>query len=301
MIEKINERIRTLCLKFFPYTNTVGLARSIVAMGTLLTLIANPISILFHKKIDGTIINPLLNPVQPINQYNFFTLLGFDNIVYMKGLAILILLMTISGYFMKITSLLHWWISISFLYFSSIIDGGDQIASILSFLLIPFCLTDPRKNHWQYMEPIDSAKNIIGLFSIWIIRIQVALIYYHASFGKLTVAEWVNGTAIYYWFNHSVFGMPTGMSIWMNQLMSNPLIVSFLTYGVIVLEILLFLGLTASVKYRKIMLYIGIVFHLFIIMYHGIFSFFFSICAALILFLYPTYQSINFKLWFLKK
>ncbi len=36
-------------------------------------------------------------------------------------------------------------------------------------------------------------------------------------------------------------------------------------------------------------------------LYHGIFSFFFSICAALILFLYPTYQSISFKLWFLKK
>ncbi|SFD40529.1 sporulation-delaying protein SdpB family protein [Flavobacterium phragmitis] len=301
MIEKINERIKTLCLKLFPYTNIVGLARSIVAFGTLLTLIANPISILFHKKIDGTIINPLLNPVLPVNKYNFFTLLGFDNIIYMKGLAIFILLITISGYFIKITSVLHWWISISFLYFSSVIDGGDQIASILSFLLIPFCLTDPRKNHWKHVAPNNSAKNIIGLFSIWIIRIQVAIIYYHASFGKLTVAEWVNGTAIYYWFNHSVFGMPTGISTWMNQLLSIPVIVSLLTYGTIVLEILLFLGLTASVKYRKAILCAGIIFHLFIIIYHGIFSFFFSICAALILLLYPTYQSINFKLWCLKK
>ncbi|MDR7371996.1 sporulation-delaying protein SdpB family protein [Flavobacterium aquidurense] len=301
MIKKINNQIKTSCLTLFPYTNTVGFARSILALGTLLTLIFNPIGILFHKKIDGTILNPLLNPVIPINKYNFFTLFGFDNIVYMKGLAILILIITISGYFIKITSLLHWWICISFLYFSSIIDGGDQIASILSFLLIPFCLTDLRKNHWQYMQPYDSALNIIGLFSIWIIRIQVAIIYYHASLGKLSVPEWVNGTAIYYWFNHSVFGMPTSISIFMNKLLSNPVIISLLTYSVIVLEILLFLGLLASLKYRKTILCFGILFHFFIIIYHGIFSFFFSICAALILFLYPTYQSINFKLWSLKK
>ncbi|WP_345138819.1 sporulation-delaying protein SdpB family protein [Flavobacterium ginsengiterrae] len=301
MIEKINNRIKTSCLELFPYTNTVGFARSILALGTLLTLVLNPISILFHKKIDGTIINPVLNPIIPINKYNFFTLCGFDNIIYMKGLAIIILCITISGYFIKITSLLHWWVCISFLYFSSIIDGGDQIASILSFLLIPFCLTDPRKNHWMYIKPNDSAKNIIGLFSIWIIRIQVAIIYYHASLGKLSVAEWVNGTAIYYWFNHSVFGMPTGISAVMNKLLSNPIIVSLLTYGVIILEILLFLGLAASVKYRKTILCFGILFHFFIIIYHGIFSFFFSICAALILFLYPTYQSINFNLWYQKK
>ncbi|MBS7233704.1 hypothetical protein KHA90_22060 [Flavobacterium psychroterrae] len=301
MIEKINSQIKTSCLELFPYTNTVGFARSILALGTLLTLIANPISLLFHKEIDGTILNPLLNPVIPINEYNFFTLLGLDNIIYMKLLAILILCITISGYLIKITSLLHWWICISFLYFSSIIDGGDQIAAILSFLLIPFCLTDPRKNHWKHIKPNDSAKNIVGLFSIWIIRIQVAIIYYHASLGKLSVPEWVNGTAIYYWFNHSVFGMPISISVFMNKLLSSPVIISLLTYTVLALEILLFLGLLASVKYRKTILCFGILFHFFIIVYHGIFSFFFSICAALILFLYPTYQSINFKLWFLKK
>jgi antimicrobial peptide system SdpB family protein len=199
------------------------------------------------------------------------------------------------------TSLLHWWISISFLYFSSIIDGGDQIAAILSFLLIPICLTDPRKNHWNSIIPYPSSKNIIAIFFIWIIRIQVAIIYYHAALGKFFVTEWVNGTATYYWFNHSVFGMPTKISIPMNSLLSNPIIVSLFTYGTIVLEMLLFLGLTASLKYRKRILYFAILFHFLIIIYHGIFSFFFSICAILVIYLYPTYQSLNFKLWFQKK
>lgn len=301
MLEKINNQIKDKSIIFFPYTNIVGLARSIVALGTLLTLVFNSLDILFHKTIEGKIINPLLNPITPLNKFNFFILFGFEYVVYMKLLAIIILILTISGYFIKMTSLLHWWISISFLYFSSIIDGGDQIAAILSFLLIPICLTDPRKNHWNSIIPYPSSKNIIAIFFIWIIRIQVAIIYYHAALGKFFVTEWVNGTATYYWFNHSVFGMPTKISIPMNSLLSNPIIVSLFTYGTIVLEMLLFLGLTASLKYRKRILYFAILFHFLIIIYHGIFSFFFSICAILVIYLYPTYQSLNLKLWFQKK
>ena len=301
MLAKINSQIKDISILLFPYTNTVGLARSLVALGTLLTLVFNSLDILFHKTIEGQILNPLLNPLAPINKYNFFTLFGFEYVVYMKLLAIIFLILTISGYLIKITSILHWWISISFLYFSSIIDGGDQIAAILSFLLIPICLTDPRENHWNNIKSYPSPINLIGIFFVWIIRIQVAIIYYHASLGKFFVTEWVNGTAIYYWFNHSVFGMPITISIIMNKLLSNYFIVSFITYASIVLEMLLFLGLTASLRYRKRILFFAIMFHFLIIIYHGIFSFFFSICAALILYLYPTYQPLNIKLWSQKK
>ena len=301
MLEQINTKIKNVSIKLFPYTNVVGTARSILALGTLLTLVVNPISTLFHKTFDGKIINPMLNPMIPLNKYNFFVLFGFENIIYMKWLAIIVLSITISGYFIKLTSILHWWICVSFLYFSSIIDGGDQIAAIISFFLIPLCLTDPRKNHWTITEPFESQKNIIGIFSIWIIRLQVAIIYYHASLGKFAVEEWSNGTALYYWLNHSVFGMPTYISMLMNRLLSNYLLMTVLTYSVIILEILIFLGLTASIRYRKILLYFAIPFHLLIIYFHGIFSFFFSITAGLIIFLYPTYQSLNLKPWFQKK
>ena len=164
MMEKINNKIRKISFDLFPYTSTVGLARSIVALGTLLTLIVNPISLLFHKTFDGRIVNPLLNPVLSLNKYNFFLILGFEKIDVMKWIAIIILLVTISGYFIKITSLLHWWISISFLYFSSIIDGGDQIAAILSFLLLPLCLSDPRKNHWLVRD--YSATNLDAILLV---------------------------------------------------------------------------------------------------------------------------------------
>tara|TARA_R110002033_G_C3880145_1_gene237964 strand:- start:85 stop:993 length:909 start_codon:yes stop_codon:yes gene_type:complete len=300
-VKKFNEKLKKITIEKFPYTNVIGLSRSILALGTLLTLLFNPLSNIVHEHIDNGLINPFLSEISTAKKYNFFLLLGFDNIIIMKWLAIIILGVTISGFYIKITSLLHWYIAISFLYFSSIIDGGDQIASILSLLLIPLLLTDKRKNHWSKTNPYQSPLNLFGLFSIWAIRLQVAVIYFHASVGKIPENEWSNGTAIYYWFNHSVFGMPIWFSSFVNQILSNSIMVSFATYGVIILEVMLFLGLTASIKYRKRLLILGLIFHLNIIIFHGIFSFFFSISAGLILFLYPTYQHLNLKLWFQKK
>ncbi|CAI9429391.1 HTTM domain-containing protein [Candidatus Ornithobacterium hominis] len=296
---KIENRIRLLTEKYSPFTNVVGLSRSLLALGLLLTLLSTDINTLVHKYNDGNLVNPLLNESVALNKYNFFILFGYDHLNLMKYLAIIILAIVISGFWFKITSFLHWWIAISFLYFSSIIDGGDQINAVISLMLIPVLLFDKRKNHWEKMNNEISVRGIIPIITIWIIRLQVALIYFQASVGKYFVPEWADGTAIYYWWNHTVFGMPIIISNSINFALSNSFVVSFITYSVLILEILIFLGLTANLKYRKIILFIGIFFHFSIIIFHGIFSFFFSITACLILFLYPTYQNINFKKYLL--
>lgn len=297
-IESIESKLRVFAAKNSPYTNVIGLSRSLIALGTLLTLLLNPVDTIFVRKISGTlIIPPLQNDIA--NKINFFYLLGNNNLVLMKWFAIGVLILVISGYFQKITSFIHWWISFSFLHSATIIDGGDQIASILTLLLIPICFFDNRKNHWHSKIEKFRLTNIISICFIYIIRLQVAIIYFHAAVGKFENTEWVNGTALYYWLNHSLFGMPSYFSFF-NYFLSNPFFVSGLTYGVLILELLLFLGLFASIRYRKGILLVALCFHFFIILFHGIFSFFFSISAALILYLYPTY--VNFKLkWFQKK
>lgn len=301
MINQLNNRIKSLTITLFPYTNTFGAARSILALGTLLTLLFNPIGNLMHRYTDNTVINPLLIDITSINKLNFFILFGFEYVGLMKVIAVFILAAVISGYFIRITSVLHWWVALSFLYFSSIVDGGDHIAAILTFLLLPIGLTDRRKNHWKLIAPYESVMTIPAIFSVWLIRLQVAVIYFHASVGKLSVPEWENGTSVYYWINHSVFGMPIAISGFINSILSNPVAMALTTYGVLLLEILLFMGLVASVKYRKRMLVAGLLFHFMIIIFHGIFSFYFSIAAALILFLYPTYEPLKLNLWFQRK
>jgi antimicrobial peptide system SdpB family protein len=291
-IKRIEASLALKTERYTPYTNTIGIARSILALGTLLTLLSNPIYYLIPISTDHEYLNPLIKIIT-LNKYNVFLLLGVNGTGIMKWLAVAIMISVISGYFMKITAVLHWWVSISFFYCSSFIDGGDQIAAILSLLLMPICLTDKRKNHWSQQKPNSSPVNLIGIYSIWVIRLQVAVLYLVAAVGKFNVVEWGNGTALYYWMNHSIFGMPDFLKEMVRPLLSSKVIQPLLTYGVMIFEICLFLGLKASIKYRKRIFVLAVIFHLLIIIFHGIFSFFFSITAALILYLYPTYQNIN--------
>jgi len=265
----------------------------LIALGTLLTLLSNSVNTLFIQKVSDSF---LLSPFQSelAKKINFFFLFGENNLILTKWLAVFILLSVIIGYFQKITCLLHWWVSFSFLHGATIIDGGDQIASIITLLLIPICLFDNRENHWKPKIYKSSLLNLVSICFIYLICLQVAIIYFHAAVGKFEHEQWTDGTAIYYWLNHSVFGMPDNLAIF-NVFLQNSFFVSWITYAVLILELLLFLALFANFKYKKIMLYIALVFHLLIVFYHGIFSFFFPVSAALILYLYPTYKNLNLE------
>jgi antimicrobial peptide system SdpB family protein len=290
----IENYCQNLSVNYAPHTNVLGLARSVLACGTLLTLICNPAHYFFNKSTEGVYFNPLLDFTSfPLNRLNFFFLFGVDNAPIMKWVGVLALLIVISGYFIRVTSVIHWWIALSFMLGSSLLDGGDQIASIMSFLLIPICLTDNRKNHWFITPAKQSPANIIAILFIWLVRLQVAVIYLDAAVGKFAVTEWKNGTALYYWLNHSVFGFPDLYKPILDRVLANTFLQPGLTYGVLILELCLFLALTASERYRKILFPIAVGFHFFIILFHGIFSFFFSIAAGLILYLLPTYRNIK--------
>lgn len=285
-LENLENKLSNWTSANFVYTPVIGLGRSMLAIGTLLTLLTNRISYLMPQLADGTILNPLLNPLAPINEFNFFLLLGFENIIIMKWLAIIILVIVIAGFLPQITSIFHWWISFSFIFFSSAIDGGDQMAAVFTFLLLPLCITDPRRNHWEVQEKTrQSPVNLFGILSYWLIRLQVAVIYLHAASGKFIVEEWMNGTALYYWFSHSIFGMQDWLSYITMPLLSNNFIVTIMTYSVLILELILFLALTMPPKYRMRIFPVALAFHFMIILYHGIFSFFFSIGAGLVFYL----------------
>jgi antimicrobial peptide system SdpB family protein len=114
-------------------------------------------------------------------------------------------------------------------------------------------MLDNRKNHWMKNENDSnhSLFNLIPLLFVQIIRLQMAVIYFHSSVGKFNVTEWGNGTAVYYWLNHSVFGMPLYLQHVINFFLSNNYIVLIITYGVIIFELILFLSLTMNFEKRK--------------------------------------------------
>ena len=104
--------------------------------------------------------------------------------------------------------------------------------------------------------------------------------------AKLGVPEWVDGTAVYYWMNDPSFGPSGWLRPFVMSLMTSRLVVA-VTWGTIVLEFALALGLVVSPRARPYLLVFGISLHAAIGVVIGLTSFALAMIAALILYLHP--------------
>jgi antimicrobial peptide system SdpB family protein len=273
-------------------TNVYGIARAVLASGTLITFLFNDSSILFsinpdHYKMFGDTLFSYLN---------LFYLLSSHHIIA-KIVSIVVLLSVLSGWRPRITGILHWYVTYSFFLACDFFDGGDQIASILSLLLIPFCLCDDRKWVWSRKEQTapSAGRKTINIFLnvlYFVIRLQICVIYFHSGIAKMNVNEWINGTATYYWFTNPIYGVSDWLRPLTVYLFSKSIVVVLFTWGAIIFEIILAMSIMMKKQtYNwKILLISGIAFHFGIVVFHGLISFFFSMSAGLILYLFPLYR-----------
>jgi antimicrobial peptide system SdpB family protein len=280
------------------WTNAIGIARSLLALGTLITLLLNDI----HNLLEPLGIRAGVDSFSGMAKISLYHICA-DNIVLAKWISVLFLLLVLSGWRPRITGVLHWWATFSLSSSAIVLDGGDQIAATLTLLLIPICLVDSRKWHWQNQpfqaESISLSTKLAGLIalcSLMVIKLQVAFIYFHASVGKFEVVEWANGTAVYYWLNNPIFGASEALLPFLNAIVTNPLGVVMMTWGAMLLEITLFLGLVIDRRWRPTLLKMGIAFHFTIIIFHGLVSFFFAMSAALVLFLGAHHCGYNISI-----
>lgn len=272
-----------------PWTNVYGVARSLLAFGTLSALLADPVDVLFRPL--GMEVREVPNAVGALD-WSLFSLLAGDRLWLAELIAVAVLLAVISGWRPRITGVLHWWVTASFAASAVIVEGGDQVAAVLTLLLLPVTLTDPRRWHWQAAPAITRTSGkvaaLVALSCLLVIRLQVAVIYFVSATAKLSVPQWANGTALYYWFTHPVFGFPEAVQPLVVPLLANPWVVTLATWGVLAFEAVLFAGLFMDRRWRPALLKLGLLFHFGIVLVHGLFSFFFAMAAALVLYLWPV-------------
>ena len=194
-----------------------------------------------------------------------------------------------TGWRPRFTGVAHWWVTYSFVSSALLVDGGDQLSSTLTLLMVPLTLMDPRRSHWGPGGPWPSDRwgNLragLGAATVWVLRLQVAFVYLNAAASKWGKTEWSDGTALYYWFADPSFGFTPTLQALAGPLMYNGFVVSTMTWGVIAFEFVLFAGLFIQGKLaRHILLALGITFHLGIAFVHGLPSFVLIMFGALIL------------------
>lgn len=269
-----------------PRGPAAGFARSAVALGALLTMLATPKDQLFFRSLQyphGVICTGL--------NAKLGLYCGFPNLLPgVRGvIGYIILVLVVAGLFPALTSWLHAWFAWSFASSVPVIDGGDQIAQALTLLFIVFHLGDVRPTHWgRRMKSlrIDLATAPIRASAIMLFAIQGSVVYLHASIAKFGVHEWGNGTAIWYWLQEPSFSPPGWLYVPLNALFSHAFTAIVATYGVLAFEFILGVAIIFPAKMRRRLLIPGLLLHLVFAMTFGLWSFLCSMSSLLIMYLY---------------
>jgi antimicrobial peptide system SdpB family protein len=266
-----------------PFTNVYGASRSLLALATASTLALNPLAVLFTPAI-GAYDPPMCDDV-----FTSVFCVTRGHADALRWLSVAILLVVASGWRPRVTALPHVWVAYSFFVSSTVRDGGDQVSLVLTALLLPVALLDARI--WQWSGDTAPRSTPYGRLIAWsalsVIRLQVAAIYFVAALSKLHSPEWTNGTAMYYWL--SSFGAPR----WVMTLMHHPLPVTLATWGTIALELALASGLVVRREKWHGLFVAGLVFHFFIALLLGLWTFSAAMVAALLLYLHPPDQPLR--------
>jgi antimicrobial peptide system SdpB family protein len=293
MLRDADRCIRGALERYEPWTNVYGLARSILALATAGTLAANPVDFLFRPG-SGMAPPPICDRTRSMGAFCFA---GPHHLELCRWLCVAMLLLVASGWRPRLTAIPHWWIAFSLQANAMVVDGGDQVSAVLTLLILPVALTDARRSHWNRTQPPTSEtvfhRKLWAFLGHSLLRLQVAGIYFHAAVGKLTVPEWKDGTAMYYWGTHETFGSPSWLDWAFRGVITAGWSVALFTWSVILLELLLSVGLAIDRRYQSWLLAAGIIFHFGIIFVHGLASFGTTMIAALILYLRPWSQDLS--------
>jgi antimicrobial peptide system SdpB family protein len=120
----------------------------------------------------------------------------------------------------------------------------------------------------------------------------MAIVYLCASIGKMFAFEWLHGSAVHYYFTNPYIGANPILLKYFSFFFYNPSMVYIVTWGTLIVELLLFTGLVATPGIRKVLFITGIGLHFGIWIIHGFFSFSMVMCCALGLFLLPLEKGL---------
>lgn len=265
------------------WSPNVGLARTLVMLSGLGTLASSSTSTLL-RPAAGLSYPHCSGPAELAS----WCLVGPEHFELIRWVSCAILLVAAIGIYPRFTAIPAWWVLFSTQAAATTVDGGDQIAANLALLLIPVSLTDGRRWHWTANSALSGpTRTLVAKTALFVIAIQVSYIYLNAVLSKLSVPEWIDGTAVYYWMHDPMFGPSEPLRETIAAMVLNPWLLAAATWGTLVIEFALGISLLLPRALRWPFLVAGVGLHISIATVMGLWSFAFTMVGGLILLLIP--------------
>jgi len=267
-----------------PFNSSLAIARSLLALSTLLTVLLTPSETLFLSSPDnpdGVVCHAVAA------RWSLFCATGGAT-PFAVLVVVVVTVAVLTGYVPAVTAIPHWWVAWSLNISSPIRDGGDQVAAVLTLLLVPLLLLDRRRNHWT-PDLLWGARSWRTHGTAWaalvLVWVQASVLYANAAIAKFAVAEWANGTALWYWIQEPSFRPPAPFG-WFVEAVHDSLPGAIaVNYGAMALELSAAALLFVRPAVRRIALPIMLGFQFCIGVMFGLWSFFLAMAALLLLYL----------------
>lgn len=248
-----------------------GVGRSVIAIAELSVLLLTPMKALLVPVVSmGDF--PRCNSVRAASALCLGGASVNDEV--RRWVLVAVLLAVASGYRPRWTAIPHAWATYSIAVSIAVPDGGESIAMIMCFLMVPIALADDRTWHWQpptsTLSPSWRALSFVAFLAI---RVQIAFLYLDSAISKFGVADWANGTAEYYFLRDNMFGVGAPWDSLLLWLSKSPLIVVALTWGALLIELAIGICLLSSHRRRRAAMVMDIVLHGSIVLTMGLWSF----------------------------
>lgn len=265
-------RVWQAAQSFEPRGIPLALARSILAFAQLTTVLLASDRTLFANP-PGTTAGTRCAGVKGIS---LWCVSGADARADTLGrvLAIAVLLVVIVGYRPRWSCVAHYYIAFSVAVDVTATNGGDNVAEILTMLLVPICLDDQRSWAWRKpTSPLQPAWRGGAFAAHAALRCQIAIIYLGAASSKLAFPAWRHGTALGILAHDPEFGFPSVLQPFTQQLLSHAWGTDLLTWSALVIETLIALSMAFRRRTRRYGLVLAILLHGAIAILMGLFSF----------------------------
>jgi antimicrobial peptide system SdpB family protein len=278
VLNVLRDRIRLL-----RRANPVGVARGVLALGSLSTLLLTDQRALFLTFL------PNAAPARcvGVGQFGLFCVSDAATGGRLVGtlIAVVMLVAVISGYGPRVLAIPHFYVAWSISQNVVLVEGGDQVNAAMTMLLIPWLFTMPRGNAYAadmpYLRVLQ--ENAFAYGAAELIRVQLSLVYAIAAIAKLAVPQWSDGTAFWYWLQMPTFGLPPDVFAAIAPVLQHPIVMVPATYAVLVFELSLVGAIWTRGRLSRLLLDAGIAFHGGIAIVLGLWSFGVTMAGALLL------------------